>query len=202
MSIFNNFDTTGTVVKFNPVYADETLDNKFGVSETVKTVQYCITSMKEYETKSVEELRFEDYTLGRKGPQGQVTGLFSAKIQPSSLGSFSLKSIPVTPNFVSTSCGFGMTSQPEETRPFSKSGTGFSGVTTTSTFGLSFNTSPNVFSTDSPTKPLEITLASHPTNAATIPFSTQSSFEGERSIVHFLQWITLDFNFYCNMVFF
>lgn len=48
---------------------------KGGQSSTVNTKQHCITAMKEYEAKSLEEIRIEDYTANRKGPQaGGIPG--------------------------------------------------------------------------------------------------------------------------------
>lgn len=59
---------TGTgAVKFNPVTGTDTMQ-KSGVSTTINTKHHCITCMKEYDSKSLEELRFEDYQANRKGP--------------------------------------------------------------------------------------------------------------------------------------
>lgn len=57
---------SGTVIKFNPVTGTDTMI-KNGVTTTISTRHHCITCMKEYENKSLEELRLEDYTAGRKG---------------------------------------------------------------------------------------------------------------------------------------
>lgn len=56
---------TGTVIKFTPVTGTDSL-NKNGVQQTVNTRHFCITCMKEYENKSLEELRLEDYMANRK----------------------------------------------------------------------------------------------------------------------------------------
>ncbi|KAJ6638700.1 Nuclear pore complex protein Nup98-Nup96 [Pseudolycoriella hygida] len=69
------------IVKYQPLHGTDTLV-KSGVSTIVNTKQHCITAMKEYEGKSLEEIRVEDYTANRKGPQpggiGGSSGLFGA----------------------------------------------------------------------------------------------------------------------------
>lgn len=78
----------GTTVKFNPPTGTDTMV-KSGVSTSISTKHQCITAMKEYETKSLEELRLEDYTAGRKGPQTPLVvagGLFGTSTATSSAG--------------------------------------------------------------------------------------------------------------------
>lgn len=48
---------------------------KSGVQQSINVKHQCITCMKEYEGKSLEELRYEDYLANRKGPS-QVCSLF------------------------------------------------------------------------------------------------------------------------------
>lgn len=64
-------DTTpvGTVIKYNPVTGTETVQ-KCGTAHSVNTKLNCITAMKEYEAKSLEELRWDDYQCNRKGING------------------------------------------------------------------------------------------------------------------------------------
>ncbi|XP_011858576.1 PREDICTED: nuclear pore complex protein Nup98-Nup96-like [Vollenhovia emeryi] len=72
----------GTAVKFTPIITTDSM-LKNGISHSISARHCCIASMKEYESKSYEELRFEDYQLGRKGPQ---TGLFGESAQTSPFG--------------------------------------------------------------------------------------------------------------------
>ncbi|KAM6342323.1 nuclear pore complex protein Nup98-Nup96-like isoform 1-T2 [Podargus strigoides] len=63
--------STGTRIKFNPPTGIET-GLYSGVYTTFRTWHQCITAMKEYESKSLEELRLEDYQVNRKGPSNPV----------------------------------------------------------------------------------------------------------------------------------
>ena len=75
------FGATGTTIKFEPPSSTDTM-LKSGTQQNINTRHLCITCMKEYENKSIEELRFEDYAANRKGPQAGGTqpagGLFGA----------------------------------------------------------------------------------------------------------------------------
>ncbi|XP_033001542.1 nuclear pore complex protein Nup98-Nup96 isoform X3 [Lacerta agilis] len=79
---------TGTTIKFNPPTGTDTMV-KSGVSTNISTKHQCITAMKEYESKSLEELRLEDYQANRKGPTnpvgaGATAGLFGSSTATSS----------------------------------------------------------------------------------------------------------------------
>jgi nuclear pore complex protein Nup98-Nup96 len=51
-----------------------------GVATPINTRHHCITVMKEYENKSLEELRLEDYQRGRIGTLGLDARLESLKL--------------------------------------------------------------------------------------------------------------------------
>lgn len=60
---------TGTsIAKFQPHIGTDSIA-KHGESKFIATKQHCITAMKEYEGKALDELRLEDYSANRKGPQ-------------------------------------------------------------------------------------------------------------------------------------
>ena len=63
----------GTVIKFVPLAGQDTI-NKNGSAQTINTNHQCITAMKEYKGKSIEELRFEDYQANRKTAQTSAFG--------------------------------------------------------------------------------------------------------------------------------
>jgi len=64
LTSFSN--VTGTTVKFTPLLSTDIMI-KNGNNQTINTRHQCITCMKEYENKSLEELRYEDYQANRKG---------------------------------------------------------------------------------------------------------------------------------------
>ena len=81
LSGFGQTAPNGTTVKFNPPTSQDTMV-KNGVSTNINTRHQCITAMKEYQSKSLEELRVEDYLSNRKGKQA-TTGFAT----PSASGS-------------------------------------------------------------------------------------------------------------------
>ncbi|XP_017296751.1 nuclear pore complex protein Nup98-Nup96 isoform X2 [Kryptolebias marmoratus] len=84
---FSASQQPGTTVKFNPITGSDTMV-KAGVTTSINTKHQCITAMKEYENKSLEELRLEDYQAGRKGPANPMApgtgGLFGGATATSS----------------------------------------------------------------------------------------------------------------------
>ncbi|KAG7306763.1 hypothetical protein JYU34_008196 [Plutella xylostella] len=63
-------------VKYNPVVGTDVMV-KSGTSQNINIKHHCITCMKEYESKSLEELRLEDYLAGNKGAPA-AAGVFGA----------------------------------------------------------------------------------------------------------------------------
>ncbi|XP_065058419.1 nuclear pore complex protein Nup98-Nup96-like [Rhopilema esculentum] len=164
-SAFGSAAPNGTTVKFNPVTSTESV-NKNGTSINVQTKYQCITSMKEYESKSIEELRFEDYTAGRKtGSNASLFGSSTNKQQPSLFGSSATTGFGQ--NKTATFGGFGPTattssslfgqSNPSGGGLFGSKpiGTGsiFGATTTTTNSGFGLGTSGGLFGQTSTTGP-------------------------------------------------
>ncbi|KAI5620164.1 nuclear pore complex protein Nup98-Nup96, partial [Silurus asotus] len=141
----------GTTIKFNPPTGSDTMV-KSGVTTSINTKHQCITAMKEYENKSLEELRLEDYQAGRKGPSNPMAatagGLFgaTATAPPSTAaGLFGSSGTGFSfnqakPSFSAGTSGFGATpgglfGQPAQTNSLFKP---FSQATTAPNTGFSF----------------------------------------------------------------
>uniref|UniRef100_A0A4W6F9E1 Nuclear pore complex protein Nup98-Nup96 n=1 Tax=Lates calcarifer TaxID=8187 RepID=A0A4W6F9E1_LATCA len=125
---FSAAQQPGTTVKFNPPTGSDTMV-KAGVTTSINTKHQCITAMKEYENKSLEELRLEDYQAGRKGPTNQMAaptgGLFGTATATSSAATGLFGS--TAPN---TSFSFG-----QNKSTFGATATGGFGATTGGLFG-------------------------------------------------------------------
>ncbi|XP_050512505.1 nuclear pore complex protein Nup98-Nup96 isoform X2 [Diabrotica virgifera virgifera] len=149
--------STGTGgVKFNAVTGTDTM-LKNGVSNSINTKLHSITCMKDYESKSFEELRYEDYAANRKGPQQQSGfgatpfGNQVSSAAPSLFGQPDASKPAFTGFGQSTSTfgqntGFGMPNQQQQTGGlFGKPATGFATPTSTSSlnFGFGSNTQTN-----------------------------------------------------------
>ncbi|CEF64036.1 Peptidase S59, nucleoporin domain and Gamma-secretase subunit Aph-1 family and Nuclear protein 96 domain and Nucleoporin FG repeat-containing protein [Strongyloides ratti] len=78
----------GSTVKFEPLTLSD-LMLKNGKSESIQAKLMCLTAMKQYEAKSIEEIRVEDYLANRKGPQAtSTTGFFGSTTSNTSGGLF------------------------------------------------------------------------------------------------------------------
>ncbi|XP_027557642.1 nuclear pore complex protein Nup98-Nup96 isoform X3 [Neopelma chrysocephalum] len=103
---------------------------KSGVSTNISTKHQCITAMKEYESKSLEELRLEDYQANRKGPSNPV----GAGAATSLFGSSTATSSTATGLFGSSTTNTGFSYGQNKTA-FGTSTTGFGTGTTGGLFG-------------------------------------------------------------------
>ncbi|XP_063987774.1 nuclear pore complex protein Nup98-Nup96 [Diachasmimorpha longicaudata] len=149
---------TGTgMVKFSPVTGTDTMV-KNGATQNISTRHHCIIGMKEYENKSLEELRLEDYTAGLKGPAqpGQTTSLFGTPTQTSPFGNTGAITSTGTTGFGSMATGFGTTNQSTTSGGlFGKTVPSF-GAPATTTSAFAFNnsaTSSGLFGTNTQAKP-------------------------------------------------
>jgi nuclear pore complex protein Nup98-Nup96 len=157
--------TTGTVIKFSPVTGTDTMQ-KNGVTQSISTKHHCITCMKEYENKSLEELRFEDYTCNRKGPQ-QQPGFGAAPFgTPTSSTTNSLfgqtdnktgfgqpQGFGQTPSFGPSTVAFGVPNQTNTSNLFGKPTTFGTATSNASTFGFNPTSTSNPFSANQAQKP-------------------------------------------------
>ncbi|XP_017793152.1 PREDICTED: nuclear pore complex protein Nup98-Nup96 [Habropoda laboriosa] len=171
---------TGTVVKFTPVITTDSM-SKNGVSHTISARHCCIASMREYESKSYEELRFEDYSVGRKGPS---TGIFGAPAQPSPFGNAGAGTSTATTGF-GMSGGFGATTQSGSGGLFAKPMTNFGTPSTTTTNNFAFNSTPNtnLFGSNTQNKPFGIlSTAAAPTPLFATNNTNQTAGAGFGSI--------------------
>uniref|UniRef100_A0A0R3RH94 Nuclear pore complex protein Nup98-Nup96 n=1 Tax=Elaeophora elaphi TaxID=1147741 RepID=A0A0R3RH94_9BILA len=113
-SSFGTSTISGTTVKFEPPTSTDTMLRN-GTNQTISTKHMCITAMKQYENKSLEELRCDDYLANRKGPQsgglvfGQASQSSSSLFGPTTTTTQSSIFGQNKPLFGSTSTGFGAT---------------------------------------------------------------------------------------------
>lgn len=126
---------TGTTLKFQAPSGQDTI-NKNGSAQTINTNHQCITAMKEYKAKSLEELRFEDYQANRK--TAQQTSSFLGASTGSSLFKSSTTAT-TTSGFGGSSLFGGSTTQSTANRPllFGSSTSTTTTPASTSLFGQS-----------------------------------------------------------------
>ncbi|XP_045489033.1 nuclear pore complex protein Nup98-Nup96 isoform X2 [Pieris rapae] len=122
-------------VKYHPVVGTDVVV-KGGASQTVNIRHHCITCMKEYDSKSLEELRLEDYTAGRKGSSSGVFGFQQPAdntVKPIFNSSFGQPATTTAPSLFGGG-SLGTTSAFGQTNTFSFGNTG-QNTTTTGLFG-------------------------------------------------------------------
>uniref|UniRef100_A0A8B9KKL9 Nuclear pore complex protein Nup98-Nup96 n=1 Tax=Astyanax mexicanus TaxID=7994 RepID=A0A8B9KKL9_ASTMX len=193
----------GTAIKFNPPTGSDTMV-KSGVTTSINTKHQCITAMKEYENKSLEELRLEDYQAGRKGPSNPIaantSSLFgaSAAAPSTATGLFGSSTTSTAFNFGQNkttfgtgTTGFGATtaplfSQPQQNnslfKPFGQAttaqNTGFFG--NTNTMGQPNTSSMGLFGNTAPSQAGGLFGNTANTSTAT-GFGTGASLFGQNS---------------------
>ncbi|CAB3402802.1 unnamed protein product [Caenorhabditis bovis] len=153
----------GTTIKFEPPVGQDTMMRN-GSTQSISTKHMCITAMSKYDSKSIEELRIEDYIANRKTPGSGTTtggGLFGGASTTTQSGGLFGSNTPQKSLFGSTNTAspfgsgnnnagssiFGNTSNQQSGSLFgSKPATGglFGSNTGTSTFGQT-NTGGSLF---------------------------------------------------------
>ncbi|XP_022915204.2 nuclear pore complex protein Nup98-Nup96 [Onthophagus taurus] len=136
-----NTGQLGTVIKFVPVTGTDSVQ-KSGLVQSINTKHHCITCMKEYEGKSLEELRFEDYQRKNKGQQpfGQPQPFGIASTSSSIFGQPDKSTFGAPRTDFGTST-FGMATQTTTPNMFGKPATGFGAATSATAFPFAANTS-------------------------------------------------------------
>ncbi|RXG73506.1 Nuclear pore complex protein Nup98-Nup96 [Armadillidium vulgare] len=138
--------SNGTVIKYNPVTGTDTM-TRGGTTTNIQTKIEVITAMKEYENRSLEELRVEDYLASRKGPQQQQQGFGFG--QMSQQNKFGMNQPATSSNWLSgsTTGGTGLfgAKPPENKSLFgTNQNTGF-GTSTSGGGGLFGSSNPSPF---------------------------------------------------------
>ncbi|KAG1655387.1 Nuclear pore complex protein Nup98-Nup96 [Nymphon striatum] len=178
---------SGTTFKFSPVTGNDTM-LKNGLSTNINTRLQCITTMKQYEGRSLEELRTEDYLANRKGPQAgsttfSSTSLFGQNTAAASPASFSFGGTQTKPIFggtaTSTPSIFSQPQQPSTALFGQPATTGFGAATSTATGFGGFGTpaKPTLFGQPAVSQP-STGLFSQPAAQTNTAFGTQSFSSG------------------------
>ncbi|OQR66168.1 nuclear pore complex protein Nup98-Nup96-like, partial [Tropilaelaps mercedesae] len=138
----------GTTIPFKAVTGTDTM-MKNGSTTNIQTQHQCISCMKEYENKSLEELRVEDYMANRKhgmqnagafgtpAPNAPGTGLFGSTGGGFSFGNPSTQSKPL---FGGTTSGFGTSTTQPATTAF-----GQTNPAVQTPFGAPASSAPSIF---------------------------------------------------------
>ncbi|KAL3880568.1 hypothetical protein ACJMK2_032799, partial [Sinanodonta woodiana] len=136
--------TGGTTVKFNQPNGQDTIV-KNGVTTNINTKHQCITAMAEYENKSIEELRLEDYTANRMGKQQQAGGSLFGTTPATQTTGFNFGGAGSSTGFgasagFGTSTGTSLSGQQQSTGLFGQQNKTPFGTTTAANTGLGFGT--------------------------------------------------------------
>ncbi|CAF1501806.1 unnamed protein product, partial [Didymodactylos carnosus] len=161
---------TGTTVKFEAFSGTDTMRGKNNLLTTINTKLQCITAMKEYLSKSMDELRYEDYQVNRKFAQQQslfgsvntlsTSGSATSTFNPSPFG---MTPFGTNPSTSSTSAIFG----------------GVTNVTTSTPFSFGTNTaSTNIFGQPSATTTTNTQFGIPTSSTFGAPLASNSSMFG------------------------
>ncbi|VDL96236.1 unnamed protein product [Schistocephalus solidus] len=115
----------GTSIAFNPPVSTDAMQRS-GQKIPVNAKHMCITAMKEYQDKSLEELRVEDYLLNKKSGTQGTSGLFGSGVKPLTFATPTATTAPL----------FGASATQTQAKPLFGGGTSLFGASQpTGTFG-------------------------------------------------------------------